>query len=212
MGNVMATGPMKKITAAKARDLCSHFDLTPEARPLLNDAMSPDQFLDVLIENSHFMDAIRLIAFGLPKREAVWWSCLCVREMLTPDAPPEILEVLKASEAWVYKPTEEARRGAMVKAERAGFDKAASWTAIGAFWSGGSMAPPNVPEVPPGETLTAKAASGAILLAAVQREPERATERHRQFLEDGIDIAKGGTGKKKQRPGAADPAPRQAGG
>jgi hypothetical protein len=199
----MATGPMKKIAAARASEICGRFDLTPDAKALLADAMSPDQFLDLLIEKGHLMDAIRLLAFGLPKREAVWWSCLCVREMLTSDAPPEAQDVLKASEAWVYKPTEENRRAAMEKAERAGFDKPVSWTAIGAFWSGGSMAPPNVPVVPPDETLTAKAVSGAILLAAVQREPERASERHQLFLEDGIDIAQGGSGKKRQRPGSA---------
>jgi hypothetical protein len=206
----MTIGPMKKVTAARASEICARFDLTPEARPLLTDAMSPDQFLDLLIENGHFMDAIRLLAFGLPKREAVWWSCLCVREMLPPQPAAEILDVLTASEAWVYKPTEENRRLAMERAERAGFDQAASWTAMGAFWSGGSMAPPNVPAVPPDEALTGKAVSGAILLAAVLLEPQRATERHRLFLEDGIDIAKGGTGKKRSRPAAAS-APAKSG-
>jgi hypothetical protein len=202
---------LKKISAARARDICNHFDLSAEAKGLLGDAMPPAQFLDLLVEKGHLMDAIRLLAFALPKREAVWWACLCAREMLAPDAAPDLADAIKAAEAWVYKPTEENRRAAMEKAERAGFDKPASWAAVGAFWSGGSMAPPNAPEVPPAETLTAKAVSGAILLAAVQREPERAGERHRLFLEDGIDIAMGGTGKRRKGPAAAGGTPAAGG-
>lgn len=194
----MAIGTLKKVTASRARDVCAHFDLSEEAKRLLDDATAPAAFLELLIEKGHLMDAIRLLAFALPKREAVWWACLCVREMLAPDAPPALEEVIKAAETWVYKPTEENRRLAMQKAEKAGYDKPASWAAVGAFWSGGSMAPPAAPVVPPAETLTAKAVSGAILLAAVQREPERAPQRHRQFLDDGIDIAMGGTGKKRK--------------
>jgi len=200
----MASAPLKKVTAARAADLCAHFDLTPEAKALLVDPMPPDLFLDLLIQKGHLLDVIALLAFALPKREAVWWACVCARDVLAPDAPAELDDAIKAAEAWVYKPTEENRRAAMEKAERAGFDKPASWAAVGAFWSGGSMAPPAAPVVPPAETLTAKAVSGAILLAAVQREPERAAERHRQFLDDGIDIAMGGTGKKRK--GAAGPS------
>jgi hypothetical protein len=199
----MAIGALKKITAPRARDVCAHFDLGEEAKGLLDETIAPGPFLELLIEKGHLMDAIRLLAFALPKREAVWWACLCAREMLAPDAPAALDEVIKAAETWVYKPTEENRRLAMEKAEKIGFDKPASWAAIGAFWSGGSMAPPAAPVVPPAETLTAKAVSGAILLAAVQREPERAPQRHRQFLDDGIDIAMGGTGRKRK--GAAAP-------
>ena len=201
----MAIGTLKKVTAPRARDVCAHFDLSEEAKGLLDDVIAPAAFLELLIEKGHLMDAIRLLAFALPKREAVWWACLCAREMLAQDAPPALDEVIKAAETWVYKPTEENRRLAMEKAEKAGFDKPASWAAVGAFWSGGSMAPPAAPVVPPAETLTAKAVSGAILLAAVQREPERAAERHRQFLDDGIDIAMGGTGKKRKG-GTAGPS------
>jgi hypothetical protein len=208
----MASVPLKKVTAARAADLCAHFDLSAEAKALLVGSMPPDQFLDLLIQKGHLLDAIRLLAFALPKREAVWWACLCARETLAPAAPVELGEAIKAAEAWVYKPTEENRRTAMEKAERAGFDKPASWAAVGAFWSGGSLAPPNAPVVPPAETLTAKAVSGAILLAAVQREPERAAERHRQFLDDGVDIAAGGTGKKRKGAPAPVGGPLASGG
>jgi hypothetical protein len=57
------------------------------------------------------------------------------------------------------------------------------------------MAPPDAPPVPPGEELTGTAVAGAVMLAAVQTEPERAEEKFRRFLMQGIDIANGGSGK-----------------
>ena len=49
-------------------------------------------------------------------------------------------------------------------------------------------APPNAPAVPPGEFLTAKAVSGAVIFAAVAREPEKAPERFRSFVAQGLDV------------------------
>jgi hypothetical protein len=43
--------------------------------------------------------------------------------------------------------------------------------------------------------LTAKAAAGAVLLAAVQSEPERASDRHRIAIAQAVDIARGGSGR-----------------
>src|SRR5262249_4452882 len=202
----MAIGALKKVTAPHARDVCAHFELSEEAKGLLDDAIAPGAFLELLVEKGHLMDAIRLLAFALPKRDAVWWACPGARGRLAPEAPPPLDEVIKAAEPGVYKPTEENRRLAMEKAEKAGFDKPASWAAIGAFWSGGSMAPPAAPVVPPAETLTAKAVSGAVLLAAGQPEPERAPGRHRQVFADGVRSPLGGPRQKAKGSGpAGDP-------
>jgi len=204
----MATGTLKKVSAKHAREVCAQFELTEEARPLLNDRISPDAFLDLLLEHERLPDAIRLLAFALPKREAVWWACQCVRDCLPTDAPPKLLEAVKAAEAWVYKPSEETRWAAKEPGERAGFDKAPAWAAMGAFWSGGSLVPAHLPAMAPGPTFTGMAVSGAILLGAAQREPEKIMERYRQFIGYGVDIANGGTGKPRT-PGDA-PVPTGA--
>jgi hypothetical protein len=133
----------------------------------------------------------------LPKREAVWWACVCARETLRPEAPPAVAAALQAAEAWVYQPSEETRRAAMKHAETAKFEHAGSWAAVGAFWSGGSMAPPEAPVVPPGENLTAAAISGSVILAAVQHEPEKSEDKFRTFIDAAVDIANGGSGRKR---------------
>src|SRR5215475_7459209 len=137
----MATGPLKKITAKTAREICSQFEMAAEAKALLNDQISPDGFLDLLIEKGQLVEAVRLLAFALPKREAVWWAATCVRATLPADVPAQQLDALKAAETWVYKPTEENRWAVKECGERAGMDKASGWVAMGAFWSGGSMVP-----------------------------------------------------------------------
>lgn len=86
----------------------------------------------------------------------------------------------------------------MQKAETAGLDTPSAWSAVSVFWSGGSMAPLGAPPVPPAERLFATAVTSTILLAAVQTEPQFADGKYRRFLEAGIDIARGGSGRPQQ--------------
>ena len=195
----MPIGPLKKVVAKQAREICSQFELSADAKALLDDRISPDGFLDLLIEKGHFTDAIRMLALALPKREAVWWAATCVRATLPADAPSAVLEGLKAAEAWVSKPTEENRWAAKERAERAGLDKPAGWPGMGAFWSGGSMVAAHLPQMLPGPAFTANAVAGAVLMAAALHDPKRVTELFKLAVDDAIDIANGGTGKRRTR-------------
>lgn len=203
----MATGPLKKISAKLAREICSQFEMAADARALLDDEVSPQGLLDRLVEKEFFIDAIKLLAFALPKREAVWWAAGCVRATLPADAPPPMTEALKAAETWVYKPTEENRWAAKDIGERAGYDKAPCWVALGAFWSSGSMVPAHLPQMAPGPAFTANAVSGAILMAAALGDANRAPELYRLAIEDAVDIAGGGTGKRRTE-GTPVPQPK----
>lgn len=183
-----------KVGARTAAEVCRHFELDDDARALLQPAATPAQFLELLAREEMFPDAVRFLAHGLPRREGTWWACVCARLVVAPECPPADVKALEAAEKWVYEPTEKNRGGAMPAAEAAGFAGPGSWSAMAAFWSGGSIAPPDAPPVPPGEFLCARAVSSAVILAAVQREPERAPAKYRLFLDRGLDIARGGSG------------------
>lgn len=206
----MATGPLKKIAAKHAHEICSQLELSAEPKALLDEQISPDAFLDLLIEKGHLVDAVRMLALALPKREAVWWAATCVRATLPADAPPPALEALKAAESWVSKPTEENRWAAKERAERAGMDKPAGWPAMGAFWSGGSMVAAHLPQMLPAPSFTANAVAGAILMAAAMHDPNRVLELYKLSIDDGIDIANGGTGKRRTRAETPSTAPGAA--
>lgn len=210
----MPTGPLKKVAAKRAGEICAQVELSAEARKLLDEQMTPDVYLDRLIEKELWVDAIRLLAFALPKREAVWWAAQSLRAHLPADAPAKVLDALKSAEAWVYKPTEENRWAAKEAGEKVGYDKPACFVAMGAFWSGGSMVPAHLPKMEPMPAFTPGAVAGAILMVGAQ-DPERVMANYRLALEDGLDIANGGTGKRRSRgdesaatPSGAAPARR----
>ncbi|HEX3885023.1 MAG TPA: hypothetical protein VHW66_20380 [Stellaceae bacterium] len=185
---------LKKIGRPPA-EICALFPLSDEGRAVFDPALPPRDFVDRLCAGGLFPDAVRFLAYALPKREAVWWACLAARAALGEGAPKPQADALAAAEAWVYKPEEDSRRAAMASANAAGLDNPASWAAVAAFWSDGSLAPPDAPVVPPGDTLTAGAVAGAVLLGAVQREPDRAPEKYRLFIAQALDIARGGNGR-----------------
>ena len=191
----MSTTTASKLSVQLA-PLLSRLELDSEGTTVLDGADSADDALRRLESAGRLQEATRLVAHALPKREAVWWACMCARSVPDPAAKPDDGAALSAAEAWVRRPDEAARRAAMAAAEASGFRSAEAWAAVGAFWSGGSMAPPEAPVVPPGEHLTGVAIAGSITLSAVRGpHPARSFDRFARFLAAARDIAAGGAGR-----------------
>jgi len=184
MGGIEKAGGLS--VAARVSEVA---ELSGESRKVLQPGMAPRDYVEALAKAGEYEAALRFLAHLLPKREAVWWCWVSARRAL-PEPTPEVKASLDATEKWIAQPTEEHRRGAMETAEKAGVDTPAGCAGLAAFLSGGSMAPPNVPVVPPGEHLTARAVVGALLLAAAVSEPEKAMEKHEAFLAQGMDVAR----------------------
>jgi hypothetical protein len=163
------------------------FPMEAANKELLAQDMPVPQFVELLASHEQYLDALRLIAHALAKRSSVEWACRCVRLVSGDDLSPVEAAAIKAAEDWIADPSEERRRQAGSAADAAK-QVPAGWAAMAAFWSGGSMAPPHAPVVPPGPTLTAHAAGGAVMLAAVARHPEKAPEKYAKFLEIGREL------------------------
>lgn len=172
-----------------AARICEVAEIPDEARALLQPDMPPQRYVEILSERGEFAGAVRFLAHSLPKREAVWWAWFCARRASGANPPPAIQACLSATEKWIAQPTEDNRRGAMKAAEQAQFGTPAGCAGLSAFFSGGSLAPPEAPVTPPGEFMTAKAVAGAVMLAAVATEPEKAPEKYRAFIAQGIEVA-----------------------
>lgn len=185
---------MKKILKKLASEICSNIELEKEAEKLLEPQLTPEQYLKLLMDDGQHYSAVLFLAHALPKRESVWWACVCTRATISPATTEDNLEALKLAEQWVYNPTEEFRRQAEKLAEKTEYRTPASWAAMAAFWSGGSITAIDEPPVPPAAHLYASAVSGSVNLAATfdkNRDPEAL---YKQFLNQGIDIANGGNG------------------
>ena len=188
----MSTGTLAKVPAKTAAEICNRCALGDEAKELLRPGATPRQFLDALVEKEQFADAVRFLAHALPKREAVWWGCVCVRQVLASGKPPATdTAALQAAEKWVAAPSEENRQEALPAAEATEYGTPAGTLAAAAFFSGGSLAPPDLPAVPPPDTSTANMVAGGVDLAAVQTQPEKAAEKYRKFIATGIEVASG---------------------
>jgi hypothetical protein len=178
-----------QVLAGTATEVCQHVALGEEARALLQEEFTLQAFLDLLMVHELFPDAVRLLAYALPKRDAVRWACLCIRHVAAADTPPADLAALEAAERWVIEPHEANRRAAMQAAEGLAFQTAASWAAVAAFWSSGSMAPLDAPLVTPDEYLTAQAVSGVVMLTAARCVPEISTDPYRALIATGMAVA-----------------------
>jgi hypothetical protein len=163
--------------------------LADAAKAMLIEDMPVFAYLDLLASREQFLDALRVVAYALTKRSAVDWSCRCIRLAQGEDLSPVDSAALAAAETWIAEPSEENRRKAGAAAEASGHTTPASWAATAAFWNSGSLAPPSAPVVPPGETLTAHAASGAVMLAAVAKQPDKANGKYLEFLRIGRELA-----------------------
>ena len=199
------TAELPKITATRAREVCRAFELSEPGQRLLDDRITPLQFVSRLIEIECFADAVSFLAHALPKREAVWWGCLCARDALAAQVSPAAMTALTAAEAWVYKPTEETRHAAGAAAGAANTGSPCTWPAFAAFWAGEDITPRGSSvKVPPAEHMSAKAVTAAVALAATKHDRETAAENFQRYLAQAIDIAGGGSGRRSaQRSSAA---------
>ncbi len=199
MSSPLVTGPLTKIAAPTAAEVCALFEASPEARALLRPDLRPAAFLAELLATGLHSDAVRFLAFGLPKRQGAWWACLAARDALAaPGAPPpapDLVACVEAAEKWVFKPTEELRQSTLVLAQKIGFDSAAAYAGLAVHWSGGSLVPPDLPPVPPDDRLTPTAVAAAVLLAVTVGPPQALKERTLALLERAIHIANGGNGR-----------------
>jgi hypothetical protein len=169
--------------------------LSPEAAASLAGCTDVAQALDRLESEGFASEAVRVLAHALPKREGVWWACVCAAHTTPADLSDADELARLSAEQWVRQQKDALRRDAMSHAEAGGFMSAEAWSAIAAFWSGESLAPPGARTVPPLPEQTGTAVAAAVTLASVRGDGQRFAERLQRFLDSGRDILSGGTGR-----------------
>lgn len=188
--------PSRNKISGELSRLLPHLQLDAKAAAALDGCEEAVGALSRLEEAGLLAEATRLVAHALPAREAVWWACACSRHTASSSTNPESETAARdAAEEWVRRQSDEQRRAAMKEAEKSGFGSPEAWAAVAAFWSGDSMAPPDVPKVPPQPHFTGLAVAGAVAMSAVRGSAVRREERLRAFLASAKDIAAGGAGR-----------------
>lgn len=190
--SLMPLGPLPKITIQKAAEICQWYEPDEEALSCLRDGITPVEFLESLTERGLWSEAVKFLTQALSKRDAITWASHCVRHGSKGELATPSLAALDAVDAWLTDSSEDRRRAAQVAAEQAGAATPAGCVAFGVFFSGGSLGPKTLEHpIPPPDELTGKVLAGALMLAAVVTEPENAPVRLQEFVEQGLQIARG---------------------
>jgi len=183
-----------KIKQQSIEQTCKYADLEKTSQTLLTPDQSISQLINKFIERSAFKDVISVIAHALPPREAVYWACLCVRDVLDQNTMSEDLRAIKAAEQWVIKQSESDRMLNHQIAEDLDYTTASAWVSNAVFWSGGNISTDKNAKVEPPEGIFGKAISGAINLASATEDGKKTEQIKKQFIKRGINIAQGGKG------------------
>jgi len=167
--------PEPKQQARSVAELIQHAALSDEAKSKLRPEASPSAFMRELVSEGLMVDAVRFLAQAIGPARAVAWALACLRELRAEKDGTAIA----IFDAWVADPSDANRRAAADASEE-GPEKSLG---LAIFFSGGSIAPPDVNPVPPPAHVAEKLAAGAIMLAVVAEKPDQAAERYQRCIE-----------------------------
>ncbi|MDX1944390.1 MAG: FHA domain-containing protein [Pirellulaceae bacterium] len=174
-----------------AAEIAKYLQLSDDAVAIAEPLQTGPELVAALTAQKKFVPAIRVQAHILPKRHAVWWGCSCVQEVCQGKLPPAEQAAADAAEQWVRDPSESRRRACEDAAEATAYDQPGSWLATAAFWSEGSLGPPEIDPIPPDERLTGQALTSALMIAAVHLDPLHDEARYQAFLKKAQQVASG---------------------
>ena len=189
------TNPAKASAAAtpSVAWLVERSGLPDDATPLAATVTDGASLVQVLAGNGKPVEALRVIAAALPPREGVWWAWVSARhasQLAVADRqPPPAAAALAAVERWISNPDDDARRAAWAAGERAGLETAAGCTAAAVFLTSGSVAPPDVPPVPPPAGVDRMLVGNAVALAAAT-DPLHFEALAGAYLAQGLEVVK----------------------
>jgi hypothetical protein len=186
---------LRKLSECDFPMVRSWLKLPDPACAILDACVSAATGFDRLEQAGFLIEAAELAAYALPKREAVWWACLCADDTAPVDLPAADRSARQEAERWVREPTDMVRRDAMKVAEAAGFKTAETWAAVAAFWSEGSLAPAGKPVLGPAPRLTGKAVTVAIRLSVARGDSADESALLRSVLRRARTIAAGAAGR-----------------
>lgn len=132
----------------------------------------PSAYFDYLRKNGRLFDAAKFLGQALPRLEAVAWAARSVRDLTPADADRDRPEAraLRAALLWVGDPTESRRRAAYEAAEACESGDPEALAALAAFFSGGSIAPPDLQVLPAPRDAAGRFAAGAVMTIAVRQK------------------------------------------
>lgn len=166
--------------------------LGPIATEMLVAGQGVGAYLETLIEKRMYVDALKMTAYALPIRRAIWWGCLCVCQAGRTDQWTHWEdEAVKAAVRWVHEPSEERRAAAEEPGDRGPVESAATLLARSVAYVGVRL-PKGKYSKP--QDFPAKGVFSAVWIAAAMKtaiEEIAIDDSYQQFLALGLEISRG---------------------
>ena len=181
---------MQTLRSGKAvPDICVAAELSDDALTTLAGAPEARGFVERLVLDEAWEDAIAFLAHAFPRREGVWWAWTCAREAAGEKPKPAVSACLEATKAWIAEPIDPNGRGALDAAQVLGIATPAGMAGLAAFLCSDSLAPTNAPVTPAPEFAAAKAIVGCVNLAAAPDPKAGSPPRHADLVKRGLELA-----------------------
>jgi hypothetical protein len=184
-------GALPLVNVGTAQEVSMRLYLDKKALQLLKPTMTPRQYIEALLEDKQYLAGIDFVAHALPTRESIWWGCLCLQHVCGDTLPGPDKSALRAAVHWVLQPSDAQRVAAKRPADALGLSSPAGALATAASQTGGSLAPPGVPVVPPSPWAPARAVAIAVKVASTKSDPREITRTQRSLIELGVAVAEG---------------------
>lgn len=189
----------KKLTSERTGDIISKNELQPDSVIMFDPESRPEAFIYDLVSADQWVDAIKTVSRSLPPREAVWWACMCVRQMRSLESDEAEMAALKAAETWVYQPKDENRLKAFELAQKSQTNSAGALAALTAVFNTGSLPLVDGTEAELDANVFSDMATATVMMSAGDTEPQHIYELYRKFIASADDIANGGNGRIEER-------------
>ncbi len=187
----------KKISTERVSDIIDVDVLDSTSLELLEPDMRPEAYIEALSSAEKWTDAVAVMARALPRREAVWWACLCAALMDGLSENKEEILALKTAEKWVYKPSEENRRNAFVQAQKSDKPSAGTLSCMAVAFGGGKLALSKDQSIDFDASVFTEIVAAVVMISASENDGLHINQRLKQFLHNAKDIACGGSGRPK---------------
>ncbi len=181
---------MSQTRFSTVQDLLDAYPMARHDIGKAENAMASLDFLRAAVKAGNWHGAVSFCSYLLPRRVAVAWGCRSLRRMKDRFDASEN-RALGFTEDWVAEPDERSRNKALALGNANDPEQPATWLALAAGWSGGSVVPPEFDHVDPQPEQTARAVRAALLIGLCGLGWDSRDRIMTACLEDGIQLARG---------------------
>ena len=189
MGSQDASQASPPMQRQSLHELAETLGLPSDVTSMLTQSDTRASFLEKLVRNNQHAAAVLLIASSLSHAQALRWARKLLEDLQVEPRIPLETDRMEQIDQWLNAPDDTLRRSIHEKVLADDFQSPWSWLGLGVFWSGKSIAPPGLPDVPPDRFLSSKGIYAALQICALQ-DPKNAIDRYLHMIQTGTELCK----------------------